>query len=71
LAYVTDTTNTPSIAARITEMFEGVKLRWTRNRMARKTYKELDRLSDRDLYDLGFSRYDLARVAMESTYNIR
>lgn len=34
----------------------------------RRTYEELNRLSQRELDDLGISRADIARVARESVY---
>ncbi len=34
----------------------------------RRTFNELSNLSDRDLSDLGFSRYDIADVAYQHVY---
>jgi uncharacterized protein YjiS (DUF1127 family) len=36
-------------------------------RMYRDTVRELSRLSDRDLHDIGISRYDIDAVARESS----
>ena len=35
----------------------------------RETYEELDRLSDRDLNDLGIGRSDITRIAREAADN--
>ena len=40
-------------------------------RMYRRTFAELDTLSDNELNDLGLSRYDLERAAYESVYGPR
>ncbi|MEM8869740.1 MAG: DUF1127 domain-containing protein [Pseudomonadota bacterium] len=40
-------------------------------RMYRRTFAELDNLSDTELNDLGLSRYDLERSAYESVYGRR
>lgn len=37
-------------------------------RTFRKTYNELDQLSDRELRDIGLSRGDIARVAMDAVF---
>lgn len=40
---------------------------WARRRAAYlQTWRELDALSDRELNDIGFSRYDIARIAREA-----
>lgn len=38
------------------------------NRQFRRTYDELQHLSDRDLADLGLVRSDIGRVARETVY---
>lgn len=40
----------------------------TEYRQYRNTLRELAALSDRDLNDLGISRYDITRIARESVY---
>lgn len=35
-------------------------------RIYRRTYNELSGLSDRDLADLGISRYDISRIASDA-----
>jgi len=37
-----------------------------RDRAYRKTYRELDRMSDRDLADIGITRFMIADVAAEA-----
>lgn len=39
-------------------------------RVYNRTYKELHRLTDRELYDIGLSRYDIAAIAQESATGI-
>jgi uncharacterized protein YjiS (DUF1127 family) len=34
----------------------------------RKTYKELSKLTSRELYDLGIDRSMISRIAFETTY---
>lgn len=47
-------------------MFENFSRSYESWRKFRRTYNELDRLSDRELNDLGISRADIARIARKS-----
>lgn len=39
-------------------------------RVYNRTYKELQRLTDRELYDIGLSRCDIAAIAQESVNSV-
>lgn len=41
---------------------------YARHRQYRNTLGELSALTDRDLRDLGISRFDIARIAHEAVY---
>lgn len=42
---------------------------WLKRRVTyRRTYNELSKLSDRELYDLGISRGDIEAFAFETSY---
>lgn len=70
MAYVNDTTNSPSFSSRFGGLFDAIALRRKRSTVYRQTYNELVGLSDRDLYDLGISRYDIRRLATEAAQNV-
>ena len=69
MAYV-NTTLAPSFADRIRSILTALKTRRAQNRLYRQTMNELGRLSTRELADLGLSRYDIRRVALETCENI-
>lgn len=48
-------------------MFDTLKSRYSRWQRYSRTVKELESLSNRDLADLGISRFDIARLAREAT----
>jgi uncharacterized protein YjiS (DUF1127 family) len=41
---------------------------WNRRAIYRQTFNELSSMSDRELYDLGFTRGDIHGIAHEATY---
>ncbi len=47
-------------------MFTTLKSRYNRWQRYSRTVKELENLSNRDLADLGISRFDIRRLARES-----
>ena len=69
MAYL-NTTLAPSFADRMRSILTALKTRRQQNRLYRQTMHELSRLSNRELADLGLSRYDIHRVAMETSENI-
>ena len=40
-----------------------------RQKRSKQTFRELDRLSDRELNDMGITRYDIAHIARNSIAN--
>ena len=61
-----ETTTLAAFGAWLEELGATLKLRAERNARFRETYRELARLSDRDLADLGISRAMIRSVAWES-----
>jgi uncharacterized protein YjiS (DUF1127 family) len=57
-----------SLADGVVAFARAVADSWTRARAYRATYAELSALSDRELDDLGVSRWELAEVAYKSVY---
>lgn len=49
----------------ITEYFRAIGESYRKNKVSRQTYKELNRLSDRELNDIGISRSDIRAVAYD------
>lgn len=56
------------LRARLSGLFENAAARYAQYRLYRKTYDELNRLSDRDLADLGLHRASIATVAADAAY---
>ncbi|MDC0738364.1 DUF1127 domain-containing protein [Cognatishimia sp. SS12] len=56
------------ISDRLRGLIANVKEAQAKRALYRTTYFELSSLSDRDLADLGFSRYDIASIAREHVY---
>ena len=50
-------------------MFEKLKTRIQRNAKIRRTVNELNSMSNRDLADIGISRYDIEKIAREAVTN--
>ena len=69
MAYL-NTTLAPSFADRTRSILTALKARRQQNRLYRQTMHELSRLSNRELADLGLNRYDIHRVAVETSENI-
>ena len=67
MAYSTLTTApTSSLLSRVGSAFDAMATRYKQYRMYRETFDGLSALSNRDLADLGLSRSDIKRIAMES-----
>ncbi len=49
-------------------MLKAIIVAYKRHLIYTRTLKELERLSDRELYDLGVDRSDIIRLAHEATY---
>lgn len=49
-------------------MLKAIVVAYKRHLIYTRTLKELERLSDRELYDLGVDRSDIIRLAHEATY---
>ena len=54
--------------AKVGAMFSALADSWRRARIFRETYAELDRMSTRELDDMGLTRSMLTRVAFEAAY---
>ena len=50
-------------------MFEVLKTRYSRWQRYSRTVNELERLSNRDLADLGIARADIYRLAREASHS--
>lgn len=48
-----------------TEWFRDMARSYAKNQQSRQTYKELSKLSDRELNDIGISRSDIRAVAYD------
>ena len=71
MAFVVQTQNFGStFQARVADWIETARTARLQRADYARTYCELSNLSDRELMDLGFSRYDLARVAREHVYGV-
>lgn len=67
MAYSTTTSvPTSSLLSRIGSVFDAMATRYKQHRMYRETHDGLSALSNRDLADLGLSRSDIKRIAMEA-----
>jgi uncharacterized protein YjiS (DUF1127 family) len=69
MAYVTTHNAAQHGQGRITRMMQAVRTGWVRMGVYRRTLRELNGLSDRDLDDLGISRQMIKRIALEAAYN--
>lgn len=69
MAFITDTRNAGSS---LSERFANFRANWAEARATRAVYKttlaELSALSNRDLNDLGISRSQITRIALEAAY---
>lgn len=53
---------------RVSELLEGFKANRALRRKYVELYNELDALSDRDLNDIGISRYNISDIARRHVY---
>lgn len=65
MAY-TNTAQNTSFFARVGSSFDALATRYKQYRLYRETVDGLSALSNRELADLGLSRSDIKRVAIES-----
>jgi uncharacterized protein YjiS (DUF1127 family) len=56
------------LRARLSGLLDGLAARYAQYRLYRTTYDELNRLSDRELADLGLHRANIASVSLEAAY---
>ena len=69
MAYLIDTrVNTEGLFARVAAALRGLNLRHAQYRVYRRTFDELNRLSVRELDDLGLNRSMLRSIAWEAAY---
>ncbi|APG45859.1 DUF1127 domain-containing protein [Phaeobacter porticola] len=69
MAHVINTTHTGfNLFARLRGFAEEVKDSWDRRAEYKRTYAELDSLSNRDLADIGIRRCDIAQIAHAQAY---
>lgn len=57
-----------SVVATIKNFFASVNESLVLSRQYQDTFNELDRLSNRDLDDMGIGRSDISRIAYDSVY---
>lgn len=57
-----------NLAARIRGLFENIKAGRAQRREYNRTVRELSALTDRELLDLGLSRYDIHDIARRHVY---
>lgn len=70
MAHVTHTNvSQTGLVHRAAELIAGLKHRIAAYRVYRKTLRELQQLSTRELADLGLSRSELRRVAYHAAYH--
>lgn len=72
MAYATDISiSTQSgLTARVSTAFNAARAYFARRAVYNETYSELSALSNRELADLGMSRSEIRRVAMEAANDI-
>lgn len=57
-----------ALAGRKNDLLARLQRTLANYREYRRVYEELDSLTERDLTDLGISRYDIRRIAKEAAY---
>ncbi|MCG7624796.1 MULTISPECIES: DUF1127 domain-containing protein [unclassified Epibacterium] len=62
------TVATPSVVARLRGLAENARTSWDLYKEYKRTYEELDALTDRDLADIGIRRCDIADLARTHVY---
>ena len=55
----------------ISRLDEIVRTNYAKHKMYKSTVKELSRLSDAELLDIGLSRYDIEALALQGAYGRR
>jgi uncharacterized protein YjiS (DUF1127 family) len=69
MAHVINTASTGfNLIGRIRSFFEDTKGAWALNAEYRRTYAELDNLSNRELADIGVGRCDIADISRLHVY---
>ncbi|AHD08117.1 DUF1127 domain-containing protein [Phaeobacter gallaeciensis] len=69
MAHVINTTDTGfTFIARLRGVAEEIKDSWARRAEYKRTYAELDSLSNRDLADIGVRRCDIPQIAHVQAY---
>lgn len=61
----------PNSISRLTAWFDELVLEIRRARKAAETIKELNKLTDKELKDIGITRGDIHSIAMEAYYDNR
>ena len=71
MAYAaTTTTASFNLVARLTAAYEGFKAARKRRAAHDETVRELSKLTNRELWDLGLDRNDIERVAFDHVYKV-
>lgn len=60
----------PALADRFAALLQNLRARHEENKLVRRTERELSALNDRDLADLGISRFDIPRIARDSVRSL-
>ncbi|MCE8510061.1 DUF1127 domain-containing protein [Ruegeria pomeroyi] len=69
MAYATVTADrAPSVVARVLSALKSTRATWARNAAYKRTFNELDRLSNRELADIGIRRCDIEDIARFHVY---
>jgi len=68
MAYVNVKTARPTLADRISAWWAGSREKAAQYAIYRRTIRELESMSDRDLADIGISRGQIADIAAEAAF---
>ena len=69
MAYITETHGlTASILSRVAGFFEDLAKSYADARVMQQTYAELDRMTQRELDDLGIDRSQIGQIARRAVY---
>ena len=69
MAYATVTADRArSLVARVLSVLKSTRATWARNTAYKRTFNELDRLSNRELADIGIRRCDIEDIARFHVY---
>lgn len=61
----------PNAISKILDWFDGISFEMNRSRKISETIKELSKLTDKELKDIGITRGDIHSIAMETHYDNR